>query len=198
MKKNKIAAAFDQPADDQKNKPEADHVIPVILGVDLANKFIQGCFRDPDTEKLVNRQYTRDRFRKLLQEAKYGQMTVVMEACGTSTYWGNLCRKYGHVPVIVPAQIVHAHNTGNKDDANDARYRKAAEQGFAPSQTHLASMYYFGLGVPKNHEEAVKWYRKAADQGNMYAKNLLGHLEVRGMGESKEEESLETAGEGAA
>lgn len=32
----------------------------------------------------------------------------------------------------------------------------------------------------------------------MYAKNLLGHLEVRGMGESKEEESLETAGEGAA
>ena len=59
-------------------------------------------------------------------------------------------------------------------------------------------MYYFGLGVPKNHEEAVKWYRKAADQGNMYAKNLLGHLEVRGMGESKEEESLETAGEGAA
>ena len=121
MKKNKIAAAFDQPADDQKNKPEADHVIPVILGVDLANKFIQGCFKDPDTGKLVNRQYTRDRFRKLLQEAKYGSMTVVMEACGTSTYWGNLCRKYGHVPVIVPAQIVHAHNTGNKDDANDAK-----------------------------------------------------------------------------
>ena len=135
MKKNKIAAAFDQPADDQKNKPEADHVIPVILGVDLANRFIQGCFQDPVTGKLVNRQYTRDRFRKLLQEAKYGQMTVVMEACGTSTYWGNLCRKYGHVPVIVPAQIVHAHNTGNKDDANDARC--IWQIGFMPEVKHV-------------------------------------------------------------
>ena len=136
MKKNKIAAAaFDQPADDQENKPEADPVISMILGVDLANKFIQGCFRDPDTEKLVNRQYTRDRFRKFLQEAKYGSMTVVMEACGTSTYWGNLCRKYGHVPVIVPAQIVHAHNTGNKDDANDARC--IWQIGFMPEVKHV-------------------------------------------------------------
>lgn len=77
-------------------------------------------------------------------------------------------------------------------------YRKAAEQGFAPSQLHLASMYYFGLGVAKDHGEAVKWYRKAAEQGNMYAKNILGHLEVRGAGEHREEDAEESAGEGAA
>ena len=136
MKKTKIAAAFDKPAADPKNsivaavdepsvgpknEPEVNQLARLVAGVDLAKSKIQVCLKDPVTGKLINWQYTRDKFKKLLTDSPYGPMMVIMEACGTCTYWGHFCLDHGHEPVIVPAQIAHANNTGNKDDANDAR-----------------------------------------------------------------------------
>ena len=43
-----------------------------------------------------------------------------------------------------------------------------AEQGVAEAQHDLGVLYHEGLGVPRNHRKAVKWFRKAANQG--YAK----------------------------
>ena len=39
------------------------------------------------------------------------------------------------------------------------------------AEEKLASMYYYGRGVPQDYAEAVRWYRKAAEQG--YAKDQL-------------------------
>ena len=41
-------------------------------------------------------------------------------------------------------------------------YRKAAEQGYAPSMISLGSMYRDGQGVPKDYVQAHKWYNLAA------------------------------------
>ena len=43
--------------------------------------------------------------------------------------------------------------------------RPLAEQGHAEAQNYLGWMYRWGLGVPMDDAEAVKWYRKAAEQG---------------------------------
>ena len=51
-----------------------------------------------------------------------------------------------------------------------------AELGDSDSQYRLGMGYEFGIGVPKNHVEAAKWYSKAADQGNYQAKRYLGLL----------------------
>jgi hypothetical protein len=37
-------------------------------------------------------------------------------------------------------------------------------------------MYAYGDGVPKNLNEAVKWYRRAADQGDSAGRQLLDNL----------------------
>jgi hypothetical protein len=43
-------------------------------------------------------------------------------------------------------------------------------------------MYEGGLGVPRNHVEAAKWYRKAAEQGNANAQHNLGNCYESGQG----------------
>jgi len=39
---------------------------------------------------------------------------------------------------------------------------KGAESGIASSQYELAKCYYFGRGVPKDIEKAVKWFLQSA------------------------------------
>ena len=55
-------------------------------------------------------------------------------------------------------------------------FRKAAEQGYAPSQYNLGYCYANGKGVDKDPVEAVKWFSKAAEQGNDEAQYWLGNL----------------------
>ena len=61
---------------------------------------------------------------------------------------------------------------------------KAAEQGHEIAQSNLGFllgyMYLNGMGVPKNPDEAVKWYTKAADGGNSFAQNSLGNIYIDG------------------
>ena len=51
-----------------------------------------------------------------------------------------------------------------------------AEAGDANAQNLLGVMYDVGFGVPKDDQEAVKWYRKAAAQGSTQAKMQLDNL----------------------
>jgi TPR repeat protein len=48
-------------------------------------------------------------------------------------------------------------------------------------------MYYFGSGVAKDFEEAVKWYLKAAEQGESEAQYNLGVMYAIGQGVAKNE-----------
>lgn len=52
--------------------------------------------------------------------------------------------------------------------------RVLAEQGDTRAQDQLASMYYFGRGVPQDYGEAFRWYRKAAEQGDAKGQFNLG------------------------
>ena len=51
-----------------------------------------------------------------------------------------------------------------------------AEQGDVSAEYNLGAMYRSGKGVPKDIQEAVKWYRKAAEQGDPNAQYLLGAM----------------------
>ena len=57
--------------------------------------------------------------------------------------------------------------------------RKAAEQGLAGAQCNLEWMYEYGRGVPRNLNEARKWFQKAADQGQEDAKEALQRLNAQ-------------------
>lgn len=51
-----------------------------------------------------------------------------------------------------------------------------AEQGNADAQFRLGDMYMYGDGVPKNLDEAIKWFRKAAEQDYVPALKKLYFL----------------------
>lgn len=55
-------------------------------------------------------------------------------------------------------------------------FRKAANQGFAPSQHVLGDFYKYGAGnlVPKDEAESIKWYQLAADQNLPQSQYALG------------------------
>lgn len=59
-------------------------------------------------------------------------------------------------------------------------YRKAAAQGYAPSQNELGRMYEKGQHVAQNYTEALRWYKLAADQGFANAQLNLGRMYDRG------------------
>ena len=47
-------------------------------------------------------------------------------------------------------------------------------------------MYENGWGVPKDYDEAIKWYRLAAAQGDAFAQNNLGGMYKTGQGVAKD------------
>ena len=49
-----------------------------------------------------------------------------------------------------------------------------AEQGNLAAQSLLGYKYYNGEGVPKDYQQAVKWFRLASEQGEAHAQFKLG------------------------
>lgn len=50
---------------------------------------------------------------------------------------------------------------------------EAADDGNAKAQYMCGDIYYHGVGVEKNLEEALMWYEKAAEQGHDGARIAL-------------------------
>lgn len=63
-------------------------------------------------------------------------------------------------------------------------FRRAAEQGDATAQYHLALYYYDGDRI--DYKQAASWYRKAAEQGFAHAQNKLGVMCAEGRGGSED------------
>ena len=65
-----------------------------------------------------------------------------------------------------------------QSDQNDALnlLRAAADQGYAPAQTALASAYEQGFVVTQDIQQAIGWYKKAAEQGDWIAQFSLGRI----------------------
>jgi TPR repeat protein len=65
-----------------------------------------------------------------------------------------------------------------------ARYwsEKSAEQGYAPAQVRMGTIFHEGLGVDRDPEKAVWWFLKAAKQGHAGAQAMLGVASHLGIG----------------
>jgi TPR repeat protein len=71
-----------------------------------------------------------------------------------------------------------------RQDYAEARtlLRKGADQGNAPAQNLLGTLYENGLGGPKDEKAAARLYKLAADQGNPFAQANFGALYANGSG----------------
>ena len=59
-------------------------------------------------------------------------------------------------------------------------------------------MYFKGLGVLQDHEEALKWFRLAALQGDADAQYVLGDMYKNGLGGPQDYEEALTCVNGGA
>jgi hypothetical protein len=57
-----------------------------------------------------------------------------------------------------------------------AWYQRGAAAGNAYAEEHLGELYELGLGVPRDEEEAIRWYREALARGNTQVKAKLNRL----------------------
>ena len=71
-----------------------------------------------------------------------------------------------------PASILTKSSTS--EELGVAKLRRLADQGDARAQYDLGTIYYSGLGVPRDWQHAKKWLTKAANQGNVAAQTMLG------------------------
>jgi len=73
---------------------------------------------------------------------------------------------------------------GLPQDNEQAAYwlNRAAEQGLAPAQYRLGTMFEKGIGVPENPTKARTWYERASAQGNVKAMHNLAVMQAEGAG----------------
>ena len=64
--------------------------------------------------------------------------------------------------------------------------RELAEAGFAPAQRTYGHCVDYGIGRPKDHTEAHRWYMKAAEQGDAGAQHNVGVNYSLGEGVTKD------------
>jgi TonB family protein len=80
-----------------------------------------------------------------------------------------------------PMEDGQAAYDGGDYAAAQLLWRPLAEQGIARAQNNLGVLYENGKGVPKDINEALKWYRLAAEQGYAGAQNNLGLIYALGL-----------------
>ena len=66
-------------------------------------------------------------------------------------------------------------------------FSEAAEQGYAPAQFLLGTMYFNGQGVEQDRARAFEWSSKAAEQGHAQAQHFLGVMYEYGHGIEKDD-----------
>jgi len=77
---------------------------------------------------------------------------------------------------LSPGQSQSWSVTRGNEGNNYLWYEEEAEKGNATAEYGLGHMYQYGIGVPQELSQAVKWYRQAAAQGYADAKTQLSRL----------------------
>lgn len=88
------------------------------VGVDLAKNRFEIVIADEHYRVQRRACLTRARFNAFI--ANHPESLFVMEACGSSQYWGRKLEALGHAVQLLPAQYVRAYVRRNKTDSADA------------------------------------------------------------------------------
>lgn len=73
------------------------------------------------------------------------------------------------------------YNKGEYEQAFSL-FSTASDFGHAEAQRYLGLMYFNGLGVVQDYQEAVKWLRKAVKAGSAWSANNVGYMYYNGLG----------------
>ena len=87
---------------------------------------------------------------------------------------------YCSLLIIAFSALLISSSVSADDDL--AALRTKARSGDAEAQFELGSMYFFGIGIPGDDREAVKWFHKAAEQGHVTAQFNLGKAYLNSQG----------------
>ena len=79
-----------------------------------------------------------------------------------------------------------ALDSGDYDSAYNSFY-DLATSGDASAQYQLGLLYYQGLGIRQDYNEASHWYRVAGEQGNADAQYSLGNMYLMGEGVNQDD-----------
>ena len=89
-----------------------------LVGIDLSKSVFQCSLADRNHRIVSRKRLSRSQFRRWLTCNE--PMHLVMEACGTSHYWGRTAIALGHQVTLLHAKYVKAYVRRNKTDAADA------------------------------------------------------------------------------
>ncbi len=86
------------------------------------------------------------------------------------------------VPVF--ADFNSGKNAIERGDAKKTfrEWRLSAQEGYPEAQTALGHLYFYGIGIPQNYREALKWYEKVPQQKDPEALQNMGTIYANGLG----------------
>ncbi|WP_005034188.1 tetratricopeptide repeat protein [Holophaga foetida] len=104
-----------------------------------------------------------------------GVAVIILAAAG---FFGYRAGWFGERPAP-PSYADGAPEEGTKAQTTPAiqPYLERAAAGDATAMQMLGYFYYYGLNVPQNRKEGLRWYHKAADAGSVSAQKELANLE---------------------
>jgi transposase len=88
-----------------------------LIAVDLAKEVFQVALARRHGKAFAHHRLTRKKFEQFLAKADRG--VVLFEACGSAHFWCRQARKFGHEPIMLPAQFVRKYRLRNKTDQTD-------------------------------------------------------------------------------
>jgi transposase len=89
------------------------------VGVDIAKDVFEIAVSDKPGRVCQRRRVKRCRLLQFFTTLE--SSTVLMEACGSSHYWGREIEKLGHRVVLLPPHLVRPYRHGNKHDRADTK-----------------------------------------------------------------------------
>ena len=145
----------------------------------------------PDVNDPGKRNTSFDELRSAYEEATEGLLEGGVDLLLVETIFDTLNAKaalFAMMLALTAPVVAQDYEAGLeawlRDDYEAAllEFRPLADQGDTRAQTMLGMMYQFGMGVPKDHAEAVRWNRKAAEQGHASAQFNFGQMFADGVG----------------
>lgn len=142
------------------------------IAVDLAKSVFEIAVSTQPGKIAKRQRLSRAQFSRFL--AEHAPATVLMEACGTSHYWGREAQAHGHRVVLLPPHAVRPYVLRDKTDGTDAKALLEARRNEAIHPVPVKSVDQHALTVL--HRLRSNWMRTRTARLNA----LRGYLREHG------------------